>query len=136
MIPKDAKVAITYLAIVAFLWKLVFNFLPETGDGLRQSLISASLWVWFVFSVVGGLLARRFSWFGFFGIAAVVTTTVGLLVAFNEAIDPGDSGPFLGTFWESTLVLMSVGSCGVVGFWISRLLGNYLGRKTEDLSNV
>jgi hypothetical protein len=54
-----------------------------------------------------------------------------LLMAFNEAIDPGDAGPFLGTFWGSTIVFLTVGSSGVTGFWFSRLLGSYLGSNNK-----
>jgi hypothetical protein len=124
MARSDARIAASCFAVVAIIWTITSYLHPQARESLYGSLTSVSVAVFLSFFVSGALIALRYDWSGFFGITLVAIAALSLLMAFNEAIDPGDAGPFLGTFWGSTIVFLTVGSSGVTGFWFSRLLGS------------
>jgi hypothetical protein len=127
MARSDAGITASCFAVVAIIWATTSYLHPQARESLYGSFTSVSVTVFLSFFVSGALIALRYNWLGFFGITLVAIAALSLLMAFNEAIDPGDSGPFLGTFWGSAIVFLTVGSSGVIGFWFSRLLGSYLG---------
>jgi uncharacterized membrane protein len=136
MARSDAGITVFCFAVVAIVWSIISQLHPQASESLYGSLTSVSITVFLVFFVSGALIALRYNWLGFFGITLVAITALSLLMAFNEAIDPGDSGPFLGTFWGSVIVILTVSSCGVIGFWFSRLLRSYLGSKNKGSGNA
>ncbi len=136
MARSDAKIVASFFGVVAIIWAITTYFHPQASDNLYGSLTSVSVAVFLSFFISGALIALRYNWLGFFGITLTAITALSLLIAFNEAIDPGDAGPFLGTFWGSAIVILTVGSCGVIGFWFSKLFGSYLGSKKKGSGNA
>jgi hypothetical protein len=133
MARSDARIVASFFVVVAVIWAITSHFHPQASESLYGSLTSVSIAVFLSFFIFGALIALRYNWLGFFGITLVAATALSFILAFNEAIDPGDSGPFLGTFWGSAIVMLTVSSCGVVGFWFSRLLGGYL--ESDNMSS-